>query len=939
MAEQQSLDYGVSINARRTGQDAFQQTAQDLRRVEDAAKGAEHALRGFQGGVNGFTRPPGGGGAGGVGGGTGEILAKALEVGDKVARSYWAGFDRRNAGVKQMLAAPFSMLPQLARTKGGDAVRSFFEGWREAAAGTQDMLGGGLVKNIPLIGQLFERLQGIGLAPLRIFGEGLGKIVDLCGAVVRGVMRIAETIWHVGVAAFERLRAAAGFALKAVGVGILAVTGIVVAGMKQFSEYQEAIRFAGAVTGLYGEQLASAEKQLSAFGKQMARESTFTPIEVAKSFRVLASAGLNVQQVMGSTRGVVALAESTLMDMDAAAKMVTQTLNAFGLQATESTRIANVFAAAMNKSALEPEDLAAALPYASAMASQFGMTIEQTTAALMALANSGIKGSMAGTGLRGVLAELTAQSEKGQAILKKYGISMAEIDPTVVGFSASIERVRRASMSAADMMEVFGRRSGPGMMILVKQGQAGLDAMTRSLIGTNDAFRVQEALLATGAGQWKLLRSTVQIALMEIGEGVAGVKQKGVSGLNELVKGLSESGAFSGIGKGIGALLGGMTSGFENLGPQLQRIGENIAKFFEPERMRGMGEYLRGLGLRVWDVVKVLWHLAVTVLPAVWKYGVATFSDLWRWLQERVPQGIRGLMGFVRALGLTFIGLGETIEGVLRKVALSIGLMLHGMNDVLMLGIVHPIAKVFTYLADLTSRVAAFAAKYHVPGAAKLKVTADVLSDITGLTASLTGGSLKASEKLTAWGMDSSWQEKYREARRDWVGGTRTAEGWMQRGAGWVLNRDPNLPNAQQAQQMREDALRQARSGMRTSGGAGVTPVPSTSPGQAPWGGSWIGPSPAEVEARAATQAAWDGALLGPVRDAFGRLRGRGMGAPAERAAPSATPTVKSPEQEAKERGEQLGDDMLKAAELGMQAKIKDYSEQQARNTLRPGWT
>ncbi len=802
---ERTLQYGIQIVARRVNEQAFAQTQHDLHGIESAAADATEALAGMQGGLQGFASF-----AGSMAGAVKGDITAIAQLADASLRAQFEGLARARGGQAKILAAPFEVLPKLARTAGGNAIREFFAGAKESIGGAQDMLGGGILKSLPVIGPMYQHMQQTLLAPITAAGNALGWLADLFGNVVGGIVRGAQTIgravWQFVVQAFEAslsaVRKFAEIGLKGLLIGIIAIGAVVGAGTKAFTEYEQDIRNAGTVTGLFGEELNAAEKQLADFGRTVARESSFMPTDVAGAFYALASAGLDVQQTMQATRGVVALAEATMSDMEQSAELVTQALNSFRLSADQATRVANVFAAAIGKSPLNMERLAASFPYAAAQASAFGLSIEETTAALMALSKAGLTGSMAGTGLRGVLAEMTVQSDRGKEILASYGLTMRDIDPTVNGFAQSIENVRRAGMSASDMMEVFGRRSGPAMVILTREGKAGLDALQASITGTDSALRMQAEQLHTTVGAYRLLRSTVQEALMGIGEGMGKMAAGGMRILNQTLLGMADKGQFQAIGQGVGAFVGALFGGMDQIGPQLSALGERVAKFFSADNMSKFGAQVRSVANEVWAAAKALWNLAVEVLPKVAEWGAEALGNLWSWLKEKLPEDIGVAMGFVRDLGLGFIDFGETAEETLRGLAGPLAKVLEFFA--LLLDGVLQVGKGLDWLLQKT---AAAAEALHIPGAGALRAAASASSGVRkamGLGKEALQGAAeglyeyagyKRHESPTGprWVRDTAnadaWRDAWSTRRQNWMLGTTDAEIQsqmaVQRGFAW----------------------------------------------------------------------------------------------------------------------------------------------------------
>jgi phage-related protein len=86
----------------------------------------------------------------------------------------------------------------------------------------------------------------------------------------------------------------------------------------------------------------------------------------------------------------------------------------------------DVLVASANNSAQTLQELGESMTYCSPIASEYGLTLEQTAKALGSLANYGIKGSQAGTTLRRILTNLA--DPKIQKKLKGFGVDLVDVN-------------------------------------------------------------------------------------------------------------------------------------------------------------------------------------------------------------------------------------------------------------------------------------------------------------------------------------------------------------------------------------------------------------------------------------------------------------------------------------------------------------------------------
>ena len=132
--------------------------------------------------------------------------------------------------------------------------------------------------------------------------------------------------------------------------------------------------------------------------------------------------GLSGQQLNKMTEEVAKFAIATDTASDVASNMVSNTVNAFKLPATEVPKLLDAITAASNYSSADVADLGEALSKCSTAAAGMNQNVYDTSAALAVLANAGVKGSEAGTGLANIFERMANQNNVEN--LTKIGVAV-----------------------------------------------------------------------------------------------------------------------------------------------------------------------------------------------------------------------------------------------------------------------------------------------------------------------------------------------------------------------------------------------------------------------------------------------------------------------------------------------------------------------------------
>lgn len=207
----------------------------------------------------------------------------------------------------------------------------------------------------------------------------------------------------------------------------------------QFKQFQ-------AITGSTNKEMGLMEDRLLS----VSEKTKFTANEIADAATLMGQAGMSAGQVAETIEPVAKLATAAGTELKDAVDLVTSSLTIFGLQAGDAGHLADVFTAALNESKLTLDQLSQALQYAGNTASTVGVSYNELTAAVGAMANAGIKsGSTIGTGLRQLLVDLITPSKNLKAELSRLGLSLEDIDLKSHGLSGVLENLKNAGFDTS----------------------------------------------------------------------------------------------------------------------------------------------------------------------------------------------------------------------------------------------------------------------------------------------------------------------------------------------------------------------------------------------------------------------------------------------------------------------------------------------------------
>lgn len=250
-------------------------------------------------------------------------------------------------------------------------------------------------------------------------------------------------------------------ALSAIGVGRL-FSGA----LESATEFEAKLSAIRAVAGATPEQLARMKKAAEDAGKT----TKFSAAEAADALGELARASGDADAAIAQLAPTLNLAQAAGIGTAESATILTTTLTQFGLAATDATHVADIFAREANSTQDTVSALGLAMSYVAPLARQLGMSLEQTTAVLGALAQEGFKGERAGTALRNVFSQLLDPTSRFNGALRGLGINSKDFTEVIKRLAAAGDR-GKAALLALDA------EARPAIQALVTSGGANIQRL------------------------------------------------------------------------------------------------------------------------------------------------------------------------------------------------------------------------------------------------------------------------------------------------------------------------------------------------------------------------------------------------------------------------------------------------------------------------------
>ena len=343
---------------------------------------------------------------------------------------------------------------------------------------------------------------------------------------------------------------------KTMSVGITApvITGFGAA-IKTSADFEAQMSKVGAIAQASSSDLKAMTNEAVDLGAKTSKSAS----EVAKGMQELASLGFDAKQTMEAMPGVISASEASGAELATTAQVMASSINAFGLKASDATHVADLLATAANDSAADINYMGDALKYAGTPAKALGVTLEDTSAAIEVMSNSGLDGSQAGTALRASFIKLASPSKEASTLMQQLGVHLMDAKGHFVGMPQLIAQFQNGlkgmskEQKLAAISTVVGSEAASGFLSLIDAGPSKIDKYSNALKNSDGASKkASDQMKNNLKGSVEQLKGAFESLGIKIGNDLAPAIKKGADWLSNFVDKFSSMPGFA--RKGVIAL-------------------------------------------------------------------------------------------------------------------------------------------------------------------------------------------------------------------------------------------------------------------------------------------------------------------------------------------------------------------------------------------------
>lgn len=456
---------------------------------------------------------------------------------------------------------------------------------------------------------------------------------------------------------------------KKMSLGITApLTVMGAVATKTFVDFDTSITQAGLKAGATSEEMAAMRDMAVDLGAK----TVFSAGEAATGFDELASAGFTAKEGMAALPGVMLAAQAANEDLGLTAAVVAQSINAFGLEAGDASKVADIMSQAANTTALDMQGLGEAMAHAGQLGSSSNQSMEDVVATIGRLVDMGVPAASAGAAVRGAVMGLQAPSDKAAGLLKYLGVEtrnaagemlplpdlMANLEK---GFSksgdAAGKNAKLLSLSG-DALKAWAAENGMSEKaaknlqgVASQGGQAFQDYAMKTMFGV-EGMKAMSLAMSDGKPVMMDVASETE-KMQALSDGLA--KSLGKDGAKAFIDANTEGGKFAATGSDAVRALSALNTASEGTSA---KFGEAFSKTLGARIDQFKGS-LESLGIvLVTSVLPVFQDLVGRMTSFFEKIGEFAKAN------PQVTQFVIGLLAVLAAVGPLLIAMSKVVTAV-----------------------------------------------------------------------------------------------------------------------------------------------------------------------------------------------------------------------------------------------------------------------------------
>ena len=308
----------------------------------------------------------------------------------------------------------------------------------------------------------------------------------------------------------------AGVGALGITTGIAGAVATIQAGVNAAGDFETALTNITARVELADDELEAVRQTALALGP----DTKFSATEAAEGMLELITSGSTAEEALATIPHVLDLAAASGDALGQTADAVTDIMAQFALETEHAEDVVNTLTAAAGSSSATVSDLSMGMANAGAVANSYGISLDETSAALAVLAENGIKGAEGGTALRSALLNATKETKNSVAAWRALGTTWFDsegqarpLDDIIKDINEGLadKTPEEANLILKDLFGTYGITAANALL-----AADGIEDMQEAMAGQRTAAEVADEQMQTFQAQMDSLGSTMQTLAIKV---------------------------------------------------------------------------------------------------------------------------------------------------------------------------------------------------------------------------------------------------------------------------------------------------------------------------------------------------------------------------------------------------------------------------------------
>jgi TP901 family phage tail tape measure protein len=301
--------------------------------------------------------------------------------------------------------------------------------------------------------------------------------------------------------------------------------------VKVTAEFEMTMDRVAAISGATGKELDKLVKS----ARELALGTIFTAQQVGELQLAYSKLGFTTEEILNATEATLQLATITGDDLAKAADVAGSAVRGFGLEAEETQRVVDVMAASFTSSALNLEAFQQSMKTVAPIARAANVDLETSTALLAKLADAGLRGTRAATGLKNIISDMTDPTSD---LAQSLGFTVNNSEGVIKAFKVASER----GIDLSKATELVDERSKAAFITLAN-GIEDVEKLSEAFGDAEGTAKEMSDIIQDNLiGDFKELQSVVQEVILSEGSGINSMLRSATQAMKSFLRASMEGG-------------------------------------------------------------------------------------------------------------------------------------------------------------------------------------------------------------------------------------------------------------------------------------------------------------------------------------------------------------------------------------------------------------